>query len=338
MFKTLFIEEHLKEDSQVQSIVGNFPKAKVKYLEDINEVFSKVRKPYLQKRTDLNLFLASKKGPLLREAPPAYGLSGEPHYYYIHAYNCIYECQYCYLQGYFQSPDLVLFLNHQEILAAIENKIEENLKDFSTPDRIWFHAGEFSDSLALSHLTQELPLYWDFFKNHPQAQLELRTKSVNIKEVEKLPPLPNVITSFSLSPDRQVKTFDLKTPSLKLRLKAIERLASLGHPIGIHLDPVIFEENFESLYQELIKSLAEVLNNDQLAYMSIGVVRFSKDSYRQMRQNYPDSPILAGEFNKSFDGKVRYNRPMRLWILKKIKSLVMEQGFEESKIYLCMED
>ena len=332
-FKTIFIEEHLKEHSRIQPFLKSFPQSQVKYLKDINEVFSKVRKPYLQKRTDLNLFLASKKGQLLREAPPAYGLSGEPHYYYIHAYNCIYECQYCYLQGYFNSSDLVLFINHEEILEAIQKKIESHASG-----RIWFHAGEFSDSLALSHLTRELPLYWKLFEQYPQAQLELRTKSVNIKEVEKLPPRSNIITSFSLSPDQQVKNFDLKTPSLKLRLKAIAKLASLGHPIGIHLDPVIYEENFESLYKELLEKLGDILNNQQLAYMSIGVVRFSKDSYRQMQQNYPDSKILAGELNKSFDGKVRYNRPMRLWILKKIKSLALEQGFHEEKIYLCMED
>ena len=30
--------------------------------------------------------------------------------------------------------------------------------------KIWFHAGEFSDSLALSHLTQEVEVYYDFLK------------------------------------------------------------------------------------------------------------------------------------------------------------------------------
>ncbi len=333
MFKTLFIEKHLYSHPITQNILKQFPQAQIKQLDNLQEVFGKVRKPYLQKRTNLNLFLGTKRGRLIKEAPPAYGLDGEPHYYYIHAYNCIYECQYCYLQGYFKSPDLVFFLNHEDIIKEMEKVTLSH----SSEKRIWFHAGEFSDSLALSHLTQELPLYWDFFSRYPQACLELRTKSVNIKEILKLPVRKNIITSFSLSPDMQTRKFDLKTPSLKQRLKAISKLSDSGYPIGIHLDPVIYQEDFELNYQELLQLLKEVLPNNSLSYISIGVVRFTKEVYSDMQKNYPDSSILASELTKSFDGKIRYNRPMRLWILKKIQKMLHDHGYDKEKTYLCME-
>jgi spore photoproduct lyase len=167
MFKKILIEKSLynaadAKTERAKKIIQFFPKAEVLEIESYENYFNKVFKPYLQKRDNLNLFLAEKKGQLIRKAPPAYGTLNEDHYFFIHAYNCIYECEYCYLQGYFNSPDLVLFLNHEEILQEM-TAITQNHKG-DTP--LWFHAGEFSDSLALSHITQEIPLYWDFFSQH----------------------------------------------------------------------------------------------------------------------------------------------------------------------------
>jgi len=216
-FEKIFLEEHLREHPRAKHIISRFPNAEVKFLNKIEDVFGRVKKPYLQKRTNLNLFLGEKKGQLIKATPPAYGLTGDLHYYFIHAYNCIYECNYCYLQGYFQSPDIVLFLNHDEILAEIK-KISDDFSISHPGRQIWFHAGEYSDSLALSHLTGELPDYFELFRNLPNARLELRTKSVNIKEILKEKPVSNIVTSFSLSPEHRIKSNDLKTPPLKARL------------------------------------------------------------------------------------------------------------------------
>lgn len=336
-FEKIFLEEHLINHPRAKQIISRFPNAEVKLLTKIEDVFGRVKKPYLQKRTNLNLFLGEKKGQLIKPAPPAYGFTDDLHYYFVHAYNCIYECNYCYLQGYFQSPDIVLFLNHEEILAEIKRYSNEFAK--SNPGKIiWFHAGEYSDSLALSHLTGELPEYFELFRNLSNAKLELRTKSVNIKEILKERPTSNVITSFSLAPEHRTKLNDLKTPPLKARLEAIRELHEQGHPIGIHLDPIIYDEKLEDSYEELINDLTYVIPPEDIEYVSIGVVRFTKNVYLQVTKNYPDSDFLADDFTNSFDGKMRYNRPMRMWILGKVKSLLVDAGVPLEKIYECMEE
>ncbi len=332
MFSRILIENDVRDYPVTQTILERFPQVATKAIDKVDDIFGRVKKPYLQKRDNLQLFLGKKRGTKIKLAPDAYGLAGEPHYYFIHAYNCIYECEYCYLQGHFQSPDIVLFLNHDEIGEEIEKTINKNGKN-----PIWFHAGEFSDSLALTHLTGELPFYFELFKKYPQAKLELRTKSANTRELEKLDPLPNVITSFSLSPAHRIRSTDLKTPPLKGRLAAMKRLADRGHALGIHFDPVIHEDNFESCYRELIQEICETLPLDSIQYISIGVVRFTSNVFHQVKKNYPESELLAAEFTSSFDGKIRYPRPFRLWILGKIKDLCLQQGIDEEKIYLCME-
>lgn len=337
MFEKIFVEKQIRTHPKTLEIIQRFPQSEIREIEKVEDVFGKVKKPYLQKRTNLNLFLGEKKGQLVKIAPPAYGLSGEPHYYFVHAYNCIYECNYCYLQGYFQSPDIVLFLNHEEIGAEIIKYAQEFA--ISNPgEKIWFHAGEYSDSLALTHLTGELPFYFSLFKDLPNAKLELRTKSVNIKEILKETPAANIVISFSLAPEHRVRMNDLKTPSLKVRLNAIRELQERGFPIGIHFDPIIYDEKITESYSELINDLTLVLPSEDIQYISLGVVRFTKNVYHQVLKNYPESDFLADDLTKSFDGKIRYNRPTRLWMMGKVKSLLLEAGIAEKKIYQCMEE
>lgn len=337
MFEVIYIENQLQTHPRVLEILNRFPHSEIKKIDKIEDVFGRVKKPYLQKRTNLNLFLGEKKGQLVKLAPPAYGLSGEPHYYFVHAYNCIYECNYCYLQGYFHSPDIVLYLNHEEIGQEIKRVADEQLA--MNPNlKVWFHAGEYSDSLALTHLSGELSYYFKLFKELPQCNLELRTKSVNIRELLKEEALDNIITSFSLSPEHRIKTNDLKTPPLSARLKAIAELNAKGFPIGIHFDPIIYDDKFIESYEDLADQLMQHIPAEKIRYISLGVVRFTKEVFQKVQRHYPDSDLLAQEFIRSFDNKIRYNRPMRLWMLGKIKEQLIERGVDPSKIYLCMED
>ena len=321
------------EDPRTRGILARFSHLPVKPIPRIEDVWGRVKRPYLQKRQGLSLFVGRKRGELVKPAPPAYGNDSGPHYYHVHAYNCIYECSYCYLQGHFHTPDLVIFVNHEEIGEAIADKIEST-PEGQTP---WFHAGEYSDSLALSSITGEIPFYFDLFARHPRAKLELRTKSANVDAVLCCPPLGNVITTFSLSPAPHVQRFDLKTPSLQIRLAAMQKLQRAGHPLGIHFDPIIYQEETPGLYRELFDTLKEELNLAAIEYFSLGILRFTKDVHRQVHKNYPQEPLYACGLT-GFDGKVRqlpFHRRRELFA--SLTEMLVERGVARERIYLCME-
>jgi spore photoproduct lyase len=330
MFSQIFVEKDLSSHPQVEFILKKLNSLPVHWIDRYDDYWGKFKKPYLHKRDSLSLFLANKKGQLVKKTPDAYGINRGDHYYFIHAFNCIYECQYCYLQGHFKTPDIVLFLNHQDILDEMQSIVNRS------QDEVWFHAGEYSDSLALTHLTGELPLYFDFFKNNQNAFLELRSKSVNVRELVKLAPLPNVVVSFSLSPDEIAREIDLKTPSIKARLKAMEELSGLGFKLGIHFDPIIIKPNVLAHYSSLIGQMKERHLLDA-EYISLGVVRFTENVYHEVKNNYPESIIFGEKMIKSFDEKLRYIRPVRLKILNEIQTMLMESGVLKEKIYFCME-
>ncbi len=331
MFQTIYIEHEVESLPYTQNIIQHFKNAQIKTIDKVEDYWGRVKKPYLQKRDNLNLYVGRKKGQLIKKAPDAYGTKNAEHYYFIHAYNCIYECEYCYLQGYFHTPDIVLYVNHEEIRNEMLQFIDEDKE-------VWFHAGEFSDSLALSHITNEWRDYWLFFQNHPKAKLELRTKSSNIKPLLDLPPISNIIITFSLSPEQEVKKFDHKTASLKARLKAIQELSQRGFQIGLHFDPVIYSEDYLARYRLLFQDVFQNLEEENLNYISLGVVRFPEKIYHQVQKNYPQSQLLAQEFIVSKDGKVRYPKPMRMKILNDLKKELLTFLNGQNKVYLCMED
>lgn len=335
LFNSVLVEKNITDEKLVKDILSRLPDSTEKIeIDSFEKVFGAVKKPYLQKRENLNLILAHKKGKLVKQAPDAYGLEGSPHYYFVHAYNCIYECEYCYLQGYFNSPDIVIFTNRDEI----QNQIIETYNQHQNEDEIWFHAGEFSDSLALSHITQECEFYWEVFSKLPKAKLELRTKSANIKSLKNLKPQPNVIVSYSLSPEFQLKSYDRKTATYKQRIKCVKELSELGHPVGLHLDPIIYTPDFKQHYEQLFEDLKANIDLQKLCYISLGVVRFSKDVYAQLEKNYPSSNLHQQNFTTGFDQKKRYSRPLRLWMLNQVKNICLSYDIDPQKVYLCMEE
>ena len=234
------------------------------------------------------------------------------------------------MQGYFDSPDLVFFINHEDIQKEIKQVASQH-------PRAWFHAGEFSDSLALSHITQEWPSYFQLFSQLPHHKLELRTKSNNIKHLLALNPLPNIYISYTLSPFQATKDFDLKTPHVKLRLKAMQELALAGHPIGIHIDPMVYDVNFKQHYSDFVEELFSYVKPSHIHYLSLGTIRFTKDVYRAAQQNYPTSPMHHQKYSPSFDQKLRYAKPLRYWMMGFVQDLLIKHDLEKDKIYWCME-
>ncbi|MCB1145960.1 MAG: hypothetical protein KDK38_04105 [Leptospiraceae bacterium] len=330
--KRIIVENQVKDSSYVKNILDKMKHREIVFIDNYTDWFGRYHKPYLDKRNNLQLFLARKQGKTVKPAPEAYGVSGEPHYYFVHAYNCIYECEYCYLQGYFRSPDLVLFTNHDEI----RDSMTEIARSFNS--NVWFHAGEFSDSLALSHITEEWAEYSNWLQQHPNAKIELRTKSANLRGLKNVNPHENLIISYSIAPEDQVSRYDHSASALDARLRALQKLYQRGFKLGLHCDPVIYNPKVFENYRNLFLKIKHFLPLETIEYLSIGMVRFAKDTFSALNQNYPQSALLAEEFVTGSDGKKRYARHIRLRTLNKLKEIAIESGFRSESVYICMEE
>ena len=164
--------------------------------------------------------------------------------------------------------------------------------------------------------------------------MELRTKSDNIDTLLKEDPVSNIITSYSLSPRKNI---DYKAPDIDKRINAIDKLHAKGFPIGIHLDPIIPFNNYLELYYDLIQSLAKVIPLNKVQYFSLGIARFPEKIFHQVKNNYPNSILFKEELLKDKNGIVRSPKPIRFPVMENIKKMLLDHGVNEPKIYLCME-
>lgn len=290
MLDCIYIEEAVREHPRSKDILSRFPQAQVINCGRYTEIFNRKAQNFrLQKRLPA-LILARKHEKFIRRTPAGYGIGGAENFYYAHMLNCIYDCRYCYLQGMFRSAHYVLFVNFEDFDNEMAALLEQHSRH-----KLWFFSGYDCDSLALEPVSRfaEHSLHW--FKTQPNANLELRTKSTQIRSLLKHPPLDNVVVAFSLNPDPIIKRLEHKTPSLERRLAAIKRLQQAGWPVGLRFDPLIYCEHYPQIYRSFFHRVFHALDPKQLHSISLGPFRMPRAYLKPLRKLYPDEPLLAGE-------------------------------------------
>ena len=284
-YRTIYVEEKIKEHSRAQSILRRLSPCRIIYCDSYREVFNPRRQHFRLQKQNPALILAHKERGHLQSSP--YGLGGAHNYYFSYMLNCIYDCSYCFLQGLYSSARYVIFINYEDFFSAIARKMEQ-LKN----QQAFFFSGYDCDSLAYEPVSSFIANALPFFADHPQAVLELRTKSTQISGLLRREPLDNCIVAFSLSPQSIVSLYEHKTPSLQKRLDAMARLARQGWQLGIRLDPLMWEENWRDSYSELIEQLAAVVPISSLHSITLGTLRFPQPLYANMLRLYPTSSFL----------------------------------------------
>ena len=218
-------------------------------------------------------------------------------------HNCIYDCRYCFLQGLYRSAHYVVFVNYEDFQWALEEKIRAN------QETTWFYSGYECDSLALEPVTRFAASFVPFFARFPQAFLELRTKSTQIKSLLDLEALPNVVVAFSFTPGEIQASVEHLTPSVDRRIRAMERLQERGWRLGLRFDPLIYHEDFRAQYRRLYSQVFSAIRPRSLHSVSLGPFRLPPDFFRTVARLYPDDPLLDGPFEE--DGSsVGYRRDL----------------------------
>lgn len=257
----------------------------------------------LQKRRPA-LILARKHGRLVLPAPPGYGIGAARNFYMAHMLNCVYDCRYCFLQGMYRSAHYVLFVNYADFQQAMADTLAQ-----APGESTCFFSGYDCDSLALEPVSGYVADLLPFFQHHPEAWLELRTKSTQIRSLLARPPLANVIVAGSLTPTASARLLEHQAPPVERRLAALARLARHGWPLGLRFDPLIHVAGFEAHYRQLFAQVFAALAPAAVHSVSLGPFRLPRDYFQTIQRLYPDEPLLALDFEIR-NGMVSYPRPL----------------------------
>lgn len=322
--QTIYVENDIREHTSTTQILGQFPKSRVIAIDRYSEVFNPKSQNFRIQKQNPALILARKHKNHVLSAPPDYNIGGDNNYYFSHMMNCIYDCRYCFLQGMYSSANYVVFVNHQDFFSEIQRLASEN----QNPS--WFFSGYDCDSLALEPITGFSEKCISFFRDTPDAHLELRTKSTQIRHLMEQNPIPNCVVAYSFTPAPIAKAMEHKTPSVEKRIQCLEKLAEKGWKIGLRFDPLIRAENFQELYQELFTDIFTRLGSSSIHSVSLGPFRLPKPFFKNLIQLYPEESLFAGKMETT-DGMVSYpvleESDMMKWCSEKILEHVSQEQF-----------
>jgi spore photoproduct lyase len=241
--------------------------------------------------------------------------------------NCAMACSYCVLQNHYDEAVVAVPTNLKAKLAEVE---------LNPAKRYRIGTGEYSDSLLWGNKNGILQDLCDFARAHPNAILELKTKSANIAWILENEIPANVCCSWSLNPPVIVANEEHKTASLDRRLEAARAVADKGVKVGFHFHPMMYFEGWEEAYRDLIARVTSMFRPEEALWISLGCVTLLKGFAQDFRLKYRHSKLLQMETETTPDGKITYAFAVREQLYRNaLEALAPWRG--QVFQYLCME-
>lgn len=328
MIHTLYIEESIRQHPRTLAICKRFPDAKQIVCERYSEVFNPKAQNFRLQKQNPALILAEKYKNFALPTPPNYAIGAEKNYYFSHMLNCLYDCRYCFLQGMYQSAHYVLFVNYEDFQLDIRKICAE-----AGEEAVHFFSGYDCDSLALEPVTSFAENFLPFFESIPNAWVELRTKSTQVRSLLNREAFPRCIVAFSLSPDEIASKVEDKAPSLERRLDALSKLQDQGWPIGLRFDPLIYQTGYQEQYKQFFEQVFSIIKPELLHSVSLGVFRLPEKYFKKLLKLYPDEKLFASplETNK---GMTSYKSELEQEMIDYCTALILDY-IPHSKFFPC---
>lgn len=224
--------------------------------------------------------------------------------------GCTASCMYCYLVcNYNKCAYLRLFVNREEMLAKIIRIAEKNERNLT------FEIGSNSDLILENAITDNLVWTIENFKDSKKGKLTFPTKFDMVDPILNLDHKGKVILRVSVNPEDIINKIEFGTSRLKGRIEAINKLQEAGYEVGILIAPVIFVENWENLYLELIQRLSMELSDKVKSKVFFEII-FMTYSYVHTKINEEAFPNAINLYNKELmtgrgRGKYWYKNDVR---------------------------
>ena len=206
--------------------------------------------------------------------------------YTVPKQNCLYDCEYCYLQGMYTSPHLVYFVNQGDLIEKARRTARE-------AGSLYLCIAYDNDLLAMENLLGTAARWVEGLRECPEIKVEIRTKSANFRPLSRLAPAGNFILAWPLSPRRIIERYEAKTPPLEARLRALMEALEAWWIVRLCLDPLLPVEDWQEQYEELLEELDREHLWPRFQDASYGLFRLPKQFLRQARKARPDSALLA---------------------------------------------
>lgn len=328
--KSLYVEREISEYPKVAEIAIRL-KLQPVVIEGVEELYQKIAVQIDPVKSGKEMLLLCKnRGAFIRKCPGTREYTCCD-YTILHVGTfCTMDCSYCILQTYFHPPILKFFLNHGDMtkeLSALFNS--------SGIHRVG--TGEFTDSMIWEPFTDLSTLLVPLFSEQNRAVLELKTKTVAVDGLRDLPHNRKTICAWSVNTKTVMSSEERGTAKLEARLAAAAKCQAWGYPLAFHFDPMVLYENCEDEYLEVVEKIFKHVSTENIVWISLGTFRYMPDLKAIIQQRFSHSKIIYGEFIPGLDGKMRYFKPLRMSLYRKVVAAIKAYA-PDVTVYFCMED
>ena len=283
-FSVIYVEQEAMGRKETEGILSRFPDAEVIVCGDYHEVFNR-RQSFSKQHRAPALILAVHHGELIHQGSPVCQSFREDCFYYASSImNCPYDCTYCWLKGMYESGDLVVFVNLEDLFQAVEDMLGEH--------PVYLCVSYDTDLLAMEPVTGYASAWSRFAKEHEDLLIEIRTKgyghlpsSMAVSE--------RTILAYTLSPARAPEQFEHRAPATIQRIENLLEAQKAGFPVRLCFDPVLVYPSWKEDYATLFQTLDQKINWESIRDISVGTFRLSSDYMQRMRRQDPTSALLA---------------------------------------------
>jgi spore photoproduct lyase len=336
--RTVFVEKSVRETAITRRVLDRIgAKVDMRIVDDGREVVRLFATPGPARgairRGKRALLLTDFRGEAIKPCP------GTPNYlccgYQILNFGqgCPMDCTYCILQGYFSNPLLTVQANDEAFLSAAAQSLR------AEPNRFFrLGTGEFADSLALDPLTGYARRLVEFIRDVPNAVLEIKSKAVHIDDLMGLDHGGRTICAWSMNARGVAEDEEFGAATLEERLEAAARCEAAGYRLAFHFDPIIHHDGWREAYRHTVERIFATVRPESIAWISLGCFRFAPGLEHIIRERFPKSQYVYGEFISGGDGKMRYPQPLRVRIYKKMVEWIRRAGGDDILLYFCMEN
>lgn len=327
MIQTIYIEDDIRDHPRTQKICERFPTATKISCDRYTSVFNNNSQNFRLQKKNPALILARKHQKHVLPAPPGYGIGGERNYYFSHMLNCLYDCRYCFLQGMYRSANYLVFVNYEDFFEQIAATALESTED------TWFFSGYDCDSLAMEPVTGFMSEALPRFAEIKNAQLEVRTKSTQIRSLLNHEPVPNCVVAFSFSPENTSQALEHGVPGIEKRINSMCKLQNNGWKTGLRLDPIVYSESLQTDYAELLKKIFLSADATKIHSVSYGMFRLPKPFFRKMTRLYPEEKLFSMPLT-SHESQVSFSTDIEQTSLAIVHKELLNH-LEEKVIFPC---
>lgn len=290
-YEVLYIERAAAGYPHGRKLLAGFRGQPIVWIDSYTEVFSRPGQDFQAQKRAPGLVAGVADGPLLYEAPARVcGAGGLPVFYNDQLRNCVYNCDYCFLQGMHASGHTLVFVNSADYHAAASRR--------SQAGAFWLSVSYLTDIMAFESILPLASEWINFAAGQPGVTLEIRTKG-ETPDLLRFTPVENVVLIWSLSPSSIASRYERGCASLPNRLIAARSAIDRGWRVRIAVDPVLLHPDWRSEYERMLDSAAATLPAGAVEGATYGVFRVGASFMARMAAARADSPILHHPFQKN---------------------------------------